>query len=89
MRKTFNLEVANNGVIIRDLDYDNEVVVFEKSNSAEELMDNEKICIHLGRLILSNILKEMRDPDHSFAAYGAGFNVDFRAFGRARCETAD
>lgn len=84
MKRRYNIELADNGVIIRDLDNEDIVQVVEYSAENTPVYTDDKICREVGRMLLEDIEAAIEDANEEIVAYGAGFTVEYRAFGRKR-----
>lgn len=86
MKRKYNIEYADNGMIIRDLDNPDIVQVVEYRQENEPIYDDDKVCLAVGRMILQECETVTEDTQErgNMIVEGVGFTVELRAFGRKR-----
>lgn len=86
MKRKYNIEYADNGLIIRDLDCKDCVQVVEYTAENTPIEDDDKVCAEVGRMILQdcNMVTEDAQSKGGMIVDGVGFTIEYRAFGRRR-----
>lgn len=78
MKRKYNIEYADNGMIIRDLDNPDIVQVVEYRQENEPVWEDDKVCLAVGRMIL-------RDGDRGHARERQHDSRGCGVHGRAPC----
>lgn len=86
MKRKYNIEYADNGIVIRDLDCKDCVQVVEYTRENQPIEDDDKVCAEIGRMILQDcntVTEDTQERGHMIVE-GVGFTLEYRAFGRKR-----